>query len=186
GLDGEGRLAWTVDLAPGDLLVPVALRGSPVGSVAEIAPAGMAVAAEIGARLARHPGAALLVDYGHAGPAVGDTLQAVRRHAFAPVLEDPGEADLTAHVDFTALADAAGTAGAAAYGPVGQGALLLALGIRQRADALKRSVAGAGADVIEAAFRRLVGDDQMGRLFKALALASPGAPVPAGFEGQVP
>jgi NADH dehydrogenase [ubiquinone] 1 alpha subcomplex assembly factor 7 len=122
------------------------------------------------------------VDYGYRGPMAGDTLQAVRRHAFAPVLEAPGEADITAHVDFIALADAARAAGASAFGPVDQGELLARLGIHQRAEALKRLASPIQADAIDKALNRLVAPDQMGRLFKGIALTSPGVPAPAGFE----
>ncbi len=130
----------------GAAAVPPLLAAAPVGSVVETCPAGHAIAATIGARLAAHGGAALIVDYGHAGPATGDTLQAVRGHARADPLADPGDSDLTAHVDFTALAVAAAAGGAVrAWGPVGQGDFLRALGIDARAAALKRTAdAGAG------------------------------------------
>lgn len=184
GLDDAGALAWKLDPTAGDALVHPTLRGAPEGSVVEICPAGVAVAAEIGARLAAHPGAALFVDYGYSGPAVGDTVQALRHHAFVPVLETPGEADLTAHVDFTALGEAAARAGAVAYDPVPQGDFLVSLGIEQRAAALKRLATPTQAGDIDAALNRLVGDASMGRLFKVQALASPGLPAPAGFEQQ--
>lgn len=172
----------------GNRLVPDALRdGAAEGAVVEVSPASLAVARVIGERLAAHPGAALLIDYGYGhGPAVGDTLQALRRHAYAPVLEDPGEADLTAHVDFAALAAAARAAGAEAFGTVDQGDWLTALGIRQRAAILSAKATPAQAADIRSALARLVEPEQMGRLFKLLALASPGAfpdgAAPAGFE----
>ena len=167
----------------GRALVPAALRDAPPGSVIEVSPASHAVARTLGARLAAQGGAALVIDYGYAGPAVGDTLQAVRRHAYAPVLEAPGDADLTAHVDFTALAAAARDGGAEAYGPVPQGVLLTRLGIVQRTDVLRRSAAPARAAELDTALERLIGKDQMGTLFKALCLAAPGTGAPAGFEG---
>ncbi len=172
----------------GTRLVPVMLRDrAAVGSVVEVSPVSCAVARLIGARLAAHPGAALFIDYGYGhGPAVGDTLQALRRHAFAPVLDDPGEADITAHVDFAALAAAARSAGAEAFGTVEQGDWLAALGIRQRAAALSAKANAAQAADIRSALARLVDADQMGRLFKLLALTSPGAfpdgGAPAGFH----
>jgi NADH dehydrogenase [ubiquinone] 1 alpha subcomplex assembly factor 7 len=172
----------------GNRLVPDTLRdGAAEGAVVEISPASLAVARVIGERLAAHPGAALLIDYGYGhGPAVGDTLQALRRHAYAPVLADPGEADLTAHVDFAALAAAARAAGAEAFGTVDQGDWLTALGIRQRAAKLSAKATPAQAADIRSALARLVEPEQMGRLFKLLALASPGAfpdgAAPAGFE----
>lgn len=182
GLDTDGALTWVLDPAPGPMLIHPSLQAAPVGSVVELCPAGIGIAGEIGHRLARMPGAGLIVDYGYAGPAAGDTLQALRRHAYAPVLETPGDADLTAHVDFSALADAARAAGAAAWGPVGQGSLLRTLGIDLRAATLKRLAGPAQGQDIDQALDRLTGDDGMGRLFKALALTSPDLPPPAGFE----
>jgi len=167
-------------LAPSDAtaLVPPRLAAATVGSVVEASPASTAIAAEIGARLARHGGAALIVDYGYAGPATGDTLQAIRAHAFADPIADPGEADLTAHVDFGALAAAAGVA---AFGPVGQGRFLRALGIDARASMLKARATGPQAVAIDAAVARLTGDTAMGTLFKVLALSPDRKPI-AGFE----
>ncbi len=171
----------------GNRLVPDSLRDAPDGSVVEVSPASQSVARSIGARLAAHPGAALIIDYGYArGPAVGDTLQALRRHAYAAVLDTPGEADLTAHVDFAALAAAARTAGADVFGTVDQGEWLVRLGIRQRAAALATKASAAQAADIHTALARLIEPEQMGTLFKLLAVASPGlfagAEAPAGFE----
>ncbi|CAO3417310.1 class I SAM-dependent methyltransferase [Azospirillum doebereinerae] len=170
----------------GSRLVPEALRDAPDGSVVEVSPASLGVAHAIGARLAAHPGAALAIDYGYShGPAVGDTLQALRRHAYAPVLDDPGEADLTAHVDFAALAAAARAAGAEAFLPVDQGEWLERLGIRQRAAALSIRATPKQAADIRTALARLIEPEQMGKLFKALAFATPGlfaeGNAPAGF-----
>jgi NADH dehydrogenase [ubiquinone] 1 alpha subcomplex assembly factor 7 len=157
-----------------DALVPPALWNAPAGSICEASPASTAMAAEIGARLIASGGAALITDYGYVGPALGDTLQALRHHQFADPFDTPGEADLTAHVDFAALAAAGG---ARAWGPVGQGAFLGALGIDARAAALKARAADPSA--IDAARTRLT--ETMGTLFKALALTGPGWPQPAGF-----
>ncbi len=161
---------------PLDALVPAALADAPVGAVWESCPAGAAIAAEIGARLVAHGGAALIIDYGYSGPATGDTLQAVRAHDYADPFADPGHADLTAHVDFTALRDAAGVP---AQGPVGQGDFLSALGIAMRAEALKARADTATRAQIDAATARLT--VTMSRLFKVLALTAPGWPSPAGF-----
>jgi NADH dehydrogenase [ubiquinone] 1 alpha subcomplex assembly factor 7 len=155
---------------------------TPVGAILETRPTAIALAQEIGVHLLTAGGAALLLDYGHARSAPGDTLQAVRRHAPHPVLEDPGSADLTAHVDFEALARAAGRAGAVAHGPVTQGAFLTALGIEARAAALLASATPAQATHIETARRRLTAPDAMGTLFKVMALTPPGMPAPAGFD----
>ncbi len=164
--------------ASADVLVPAALWHAAPGSTYETAPAATAIAAEIGARLRAHGGAALIVDYGHSGPVTGDTLQAVRGHRFADPFGDPGEADLTAHVDFTALAHAAGVA---SQGPVGQGAWLEALGIAARAAMLKMRADEARRRAINAAVARLTGEDGMGSLFKVMGLTGPGWPPVAGF-----
>ncbi|HSK41101.1 MAG TPA: SAM-dependent methyltransferase, partial [Arenibaculum sp.] len=188
--DGAG-LRFVLGAGPSPLarLVPPALRNAPDGSVFELCPRAASIAAEIGGRIARHGGAALIIDYGHAAPGLGDTLQAVRGHRYAPVLEAPGEADLTAHVDFAALADAARASGAAAYGPTGQGAFLVRLGIRERAARLLARAAegpnegpdeSLGTD-IASGVRRLIDEAGMGNLFKVLALAAPGQEPPAGL-----
>ena len=159
----------------------VGLASAPAGAVAERAPAREALAAAIARRVATDGGAALIVDYGHARPGLGDTLQAVRRHRPHPVLGDPGEADLTAHVDFPALARAALARGARVFGPVAQGRFLQALGIEARAARLRRRANAGQAAAIDSALRRLTQPDGMGTLFKALALAHPALPSPPGF-----
>lgn len=151
----------------------------PDGRIAERCPAGEAIVAALAARIARQGGALLAIDYGYAGPAIGDTLQAVKAHGYADPFAEPGEADLTAHVDFTALAAAAG-GGVAIRGPAEQGGWLERLGIAARAAALARA-APARADEIAAARLRLTAPEAMGRLFKILALTAPGWPEPAGF-----
>ena len=147
------------------------------GEIAEINEAAATVAAEIGARLNRHGGLALIIDYGHAVTAPGDTLQAMKAHGFVSPLEHVGEADLTAHVDFQALGRAAR---ARVHGPVTQGAFLKALGIEARLDALAQA-RPAQAVALTAGVLRLIEDGQMGTLFKAMALTGPEGPFPAGF-----
>ena len=133
--------------------------------------------AEVARRLAAFGGAALVVDYGHVRSAPGETLQAVRRHRFHSPLEAPGEADLTAHVDFERLAAAARAEGAVVRGPVGQGAFLRTLGIEARAAALRPR----GGAAVDAALQRLTADDGMGSLFKVIAATHPALPAPPGF-----
>jgi len=128
--------------------------------------------------IARQGGAMLAIDYGYEGPAIGDTLQAVRGHRFANPFDAPGEQDLTAHVDFATLAAAAQLEGVTAYGPIGQGALLTALGVDARAAALAK-VSPDRAESIAADRERLT--VAMGDLFKALAVTAPGWPTPAAF-----
>ena len=159
-----------------------ALGAAPAGAIVEQAPARDALAATLAARIATDGGAALIIDYGHAQPGIGDTLQAVKSHRRHGVLEDPGTADLTAHVDFSALAAAARRTGAKAFGPVPQGAFLQALGIDARAARLRQSASAEQAAAVDAALRRLTSADEMGTLFKALAFAHPALGVPSGFE----
>jgi SAM-dependent MidA family methyltransferase len=144
----------------------------------ERSPAAAAIAADLARRLAAQGGAALIVDYGYFGPGKGDTLQAVSRHAFADPFEAPARRDLTAHVDFAALAGAA--EGVSIAGPIEQGAWLEAMGLGLRAAALARAAPERAAE-IAAARARLATPEQMGRLFKVMALSAPGWPEPAGF-----
>ncbi len=179
----EGRLAFALagPHPANRALVPASLRDAPQGSLVEVCPAALNIAAFLGHRLARQPGAALVIDYGPAYPTTGPTLQALRRHRRHEVLDAPGSADLTAHVDFHSLAQSAVAAGCAAQGPVEQGAFLEALGIELRAAQLAESAPGAAA-ALAAARRRLTDPEQMGSLFKVLALTPPGFGPPAGFE----
>ena len=183
----DGALTFALDPAPSDAveaLVPPALRAAPPGSVFEARPAAETLAAGLGARLAAQGGIALFIDYGHAPSACGDTLQALRRHRRHDVLAEPGEADLTAHVDFAAVATAARGAGARAWGPVPQGAFLAALGIAERAAALLARAVPSQLEAIESGCHRLIDRQEMGTLFKALALADPALPAPAGFAEE--
>ena len=157
-----------------------AAAAAPVGAVIEVGEPARALAADLGRRFAVTPGAALFLDYGPAESAAGDSLQALRGGAPADPLAAPGEADLTAHVDFAALIRAA--SGAAAHGPVSQGRFLTSLGLFLRADRLARGRPPAEAASLIAAAQRLALPERMGRLFKAVALCHPALPVPPGFE----
>lgn len=160
----------------------MALAGE-AGAVLERCAAGENVMAFLARRVAADGGAALVIDYGHAHSGFGDTLQAVRRHAFADIFAEPGEADLTAHVDFARLAAIAEQHGARAARPVTQGAFLRALGIDARADALARRANDSQRADIGAALQRLTGAgaDGMGELFKVMAVTHPRLPTPPGF-----
>jgi NADH dehydrogenase [ubiquinone] 1 alpha subcomplex assembly factor 7 len=175
--------AFVFALAPSPIareFVPTALRDAAEGAVIELAPARDGLAATIAERIATERGAALIIDYGFAGPAIGDTLQAMRGHEFASVLADPGHADVTAHVDFTALTTGFVKGGGYVYGPIGQGAFLERLGARERTAALAARAIPAQRQVLESGLIRLTARDQMGSLFKALAVASPDLQ-PPGF-----
>ena len=156
--------------------------GGATAPIAELNEPALAIAHTLGARLTAHPGAALFLDYGPEHSAPGDSLQALRDGQPVDPLADPGSADLTAHVDFAAFAAAARDAGAVTHGPLAQGIFLTRLGLFQRTDKLARTQPPARAMALIDAARRLAEPDRMGRLFKALALCSPGSPPPPGFE----
>ncbi|VAW12610.1 SAM-dependent methyltransferase, MidA [hydrothermal vent metagenome] len=178
----EGGLAMALSpdpVPPG--IVPADFAASPKGSIFEVAPIRERLAGAIAARLVAHGGAGLIIDYGHGSPGLGDTLQAVSAHEYADPLAAPGEADITTHVDFSALVRAATDAGAIALGPIEMGPFLSALGVQTRAAALKSSAPAATAADIDTALHRLTAAEQMGSLFKVLVLTGPGGPVPAPF-----
>jgi SAM-dependent MidA family methyltransferase len=174
GLGPTGSLAFGLMPLGMPRGLPKAHRSAPIDAVWESSPAREAVAAEIGERIATHGGAALIIDYGHKGPGLGDTLQAVKDHGFDPPLAHPGEADITAHVDFTALATAAEAVGAKAKPLLTQGGFLRALGLTARAERLSAGKDETQRAAIAAAAERLSGHDAMGSLFKVLCLAAPG------------
>ena len=157
-----------------------ALTFSANGEIREDSPVREAATAAIAGHFVRHGGVALIIDYGHAKTAPGDTLQAVKAHRFADPLLDPGEQDLTSHVDFEAIAGAAINAGAIVSGPVIQSEWLKRLGVEQRAQSLIASNPDRRHDVGQA-LHRLCGLDEMGELFKVMAIRSADWPEPAGF-----
>lgn len=179
----EGRFVPVLAPVPvaHDLILAPALHRAPPGSIAEICPPATAITGEIASRIAATGGAALIIDYGYVKSAPGDTLQALRRHAFADPFDTPGEADLTTHVDFEALSHAARAAGATPHGPVEQGAFLNVLGIGARAERLMRDATERQKRDIESALVRLTHPREMGSLFKVLAITPPDAGIPAGF-----
>lgn len=176
GVDGEGRIEFVdgPEVPAND--IPAGLRDAEEGSILEDCPTGREIAGEIGARLAARPGLALVIDYGYRELAHGDSLQALRGKRHARPLEAPGEADLTAHLDFSALSATARNAGARSYGPITQGSFLTALGIGLRAERLRAS--GSATGDLSLALERLTGAGSMGTLFKVLALTSPGLTPP--------
>jgi len=151
------------------------------GEIVELCPALPAIVGAVAGRIAARGGLALFVDYG-GWRSRGDTFQAVRAHAPCDPFSAPGTADLTAHVDFEAVAAAARDAGARAWGPEPQGAWLGRLGLVARTEALARALPDAAARQAHlAAFARLTSEAQMGTVFKAMAITRPDAPPPAGF-----
>lgn len=175
-VDDAGKFCFV--LRPGEV------AGAPPaqpGVIFETSPAVTEFAAKVAARLVRDGGAALLFDYGHRTTAAGETLQALKQHKFCGLFDSPGQADLTAHVDFAAVADAARHAGAAVYGAIEQGLWLNRLGIKLRGVQLAQGKSPEVAREIESAIRRLIEPDAMGALFKVIALAAPNLPRPEGF-----
>jgi NADH dehydrogenase [ubiquinone] 1 alpha subcomplex assembly factor 7 len=164
---------------PSDI-VPETLRDAASGSIIETSPTSVATARAIAKRITTQGGAAILIDYGYEGPALGDTLQAVKNHAYANPFENPGDHDLTAHVDFATLSAIAALAGVRVSGPVTQGAWLETLGLGARASALAKANPARTAE-LEGACTRLTHPDAMGTLFKAMAFSSYDWPEPVGF-----
>lgn len=176
GCDPDGALAL-IDLPAAP--PPGLPDDAPPGAIVELRPQAERIVRELAWRLARRGGAMLVVDYGAEG-AIGDTLQAMRGGEPVPVFADPGESDLTAHVDFAALKQAALDAGCAVHGPIPQGTLLAAVGLHERTAALARANP-AHAARLQAAALRLTGAQHMGALFKAVVMTGRGWPDPAGF-----
>jgi SAM-dependent MidA family methyltransferase len=160
--------------------IPDFIRAAPPGTVLETSPASLAYARRLAHCMNMHGGAALIVDYGHDRLCPGETLQAVRMHEYADPWIEPGEADLTAHVDFESLGRAAAEAGLRVQGPVAQGEWLVKLGIDARAEGLAKSAPDRSEEVA-AARNRLVSAEGMGRLFRVMALSARGWPESEGF-----
>ncbi|MGD1036636.1 MAG: SAM-dependent methyltransferase [Roseiarcus sp.] len=179
-LDDSGQLAFGLSSDP----EPDIKVDADEGAALEVNAVGHRFMFELGARLVKQGGAALFVDYGHGATGFGDTLQALRAHRMVDPLVDPGEADITAHVDFAAMARSARATGASVYGPIDQGDFLRALGIDVRARALAERAPAERADEFEQARRRLVGkgEGEMGALFKAMVVANRSVPPPPGFQ----
>lgn len=184
GVDEEsGDLCFVMDggglsLAKGDKTIKE-------GTIIESCQAAKETISIMCDHLNRYGGAALIIDYGYLGDSHQDTLQAVKDHLYHPVLKDPGNADLTAHVDFATLREVAETQGAAAHGPVSQGKFLSRLGIDIRAEKLLSNATPEQAELLVGGIKRLIDPAQMGELFKVLAILSDHSIEPAGFYAQI-
>lgn len=184
GIDANGDFTFTLARDPIPhfaQLLPPEVRAAPIDSIFEWRADRPACC--LGKRIAKG-GAALVVDYGHAVSAVGDTFQAVGRHAYANPLSGPGSVDLTAHVDFQPLLRAAAAMGAQTFGPIDQGQFLRRLGIETRAGMLKSKASQAIGAEIDSALARLIGHGRsgMGTLFKVAALTDPSVGMPPAFD----
>ena len=177
GLDDEDTLCFFAGAGSVDpTLLPPDAAEAPQGAIVEVAPARTALMAAIAGRMAPNGGAGLFLDYGHLQPGVGDTLQALRQHNHEDVLANPGEADLTSHVDFAALAATVRAYGLDAHLST-QGDFLLGMGILERAGRLGADGDQAARDKISGDVERLAGPQAMGELFKVLAVLPRGVPI---------
>ncbi len=177
----DGQRAFGLSPTPiPEAALPTELHGSPAGAIYEVSLAAADTMQRLGTRIAEQRGGLLAIDYGYAATQSGETLQAVRRHAFADPLDSPGEIDLSAHVDFGALGKVASGLGLAVAPLAAQRDFLGRLGIVERASQLAKSNPGQ-IDTIATALRRLTDPDQMGTLFKVFCTTSPGLD-PIGFS----
>ncbi len=174
----DGQLAFGLSDPVNPMMVGMKFQNDPSGTIVEICPLGRAIAGNIGHRLYHFGGAALIIDYG-GWRSKGDTLQALRAHRFEDPLAKPGEADLTAHVDFEGIADNIRTPHS---GLTDQGTLLQRLGIASRSAQLAANFTGPALESHLAAYHRLTDPAEMGSLFKAIAFHSLGTPAPPGFD----
>jgi NADH dehydrogenase [ubiquinone] 1 alpha subcomplex assembly factor 7 len=179
-LESDDRLEFALSPEPVPLVIPARCGVAEPGAVYEMSPAAEAHVEDISRAIAARGGSALFIDYGHAGSGFGDTVQAVAAHRPVDVLAAPGETDISAHVDFAAMAESAKRGGARVWGPRDQGRFLRVLGIDRRADKLAASNPAHGPD-IRAAVARLTEPDAMGTLFKVMAVTPLDAPRPPGF-----
>jgi len=182
GLDADERLHFV--FSPPQLvnpLVPDSLKNAPINEIVEVCPLALQICRRFAEIISKAGGAAIFIDYGHPSTACGDTLQAVADHAFHDPLSDPGNADLTAHVDFGLLAATAKAMGTRVYGPISQGRFLRGLGIRQRAETLSNGASPIQRGEIDMAMDRLTNPDAMGELFKVLVISDPDMDTPPGF-----
>ena len=179
--DRGSRFAAMPGARATDDMIPEHFRVAAVGSIYETCPDASAIMHQLSGRLAKQGGVMLVIDYGYTQPALGSTLQAVQNHQFADPFSDPGQIDLTTHVDFLELAKRARNCGLMVAGPSEQGSWLCGLGIDQRASSLAQANPDRAGD-INSARNRLVQRDAMGSLFKVLATFADGWPQPEGFS----
>jgi SAM-dependent MidA family methyltransferase len=188
-LDPDGKLSFGISAEPlprFEVLLPPLIRAAPVGAVFEWRPDSEIM--KIARRVRDQDGAALIVDYGHVRSDAGETFQAIARHSFTDPLKAPGLADVTAHVDFQALARAAEDLGARVHGPVTQGEFLTRLGIEQRALTLMAKASHEVSEDVSSALKRLIGGGRggMGSMFKVLGISSADLDVLTALSDEKP
>jgi len=157
------------------------LKDAPLNSLVEVCQPAQAITKTLSERIRKYGGAALIIDYGYLDPAVGETLQAVSNHTFSDALQSPGEQDLTAHVNFSSLANCATQAGAKVFGPLTQAQFLYGMGLQERLARLTNATTPAQTRDIKTAATRLTAADQMGELFKVMVIAARNTAPPAPF-----
>ena len=183
--DNPSKLIFSISEAPiseiDQALLPANIPDVKDGDLLEINPGLGQIVETLRKRFAAHPGAALFIDYGPAETELGDTFQALKKHEKVYPLDEPGHADLTARVDFAALREWADKAGLASYGPCPQGQFLSRLGVEVRAVSLSKS-SPKSKEKIARQLHRLTDVNDMGTLFKAMAIQSPDLNAPLGFK----
>ncbi|MBL4801759.1 MAG: SAM-dependent methyltransferase [Emcibacter sp.] len=182
-IDNHERLILQLAPMPSpEQIIPSALHRADEGSIAEICTIGQNICAEIAEHIQQYSGAALFIDYGHIVHGTGDTLQAVKKHKYVDILLEPGDVDLTTHVDFQSLKETALQYGTQVYGPTDQGKFLKSLGIEARAQTLQANSSASQKEAVICALHRLTDNKEMGSLFKVMALSDTGLANIVGFE----
>lgn len=161
--------------------IPAQLVDAALGSLVEVCQPAQEITKTLSERIQKCGGAALIIDYGYLKPAIGETLQAVSDHRFADVLKNPGEQDLTAHVNFSSLADAARQQGAEVFAPLTQAQFLYGMGLKSRLARLTNATTPTQTHDIKTAATRLTAADQMGTLFKVMVIGAQNSTPPAPF-----
>lgn len=183
GLDDHGALTFTHSEQPtlNCRKIPSDFKEAREGDIYEFSEASMHITEQMAAHIKKHGGGALIIDYGYALNKLKDTLQAVKEHRYHDVLDSPGEADITAHVNFPSLQEAAFSKGCKAHIDVTQGELLVDLGIQVRAAMLARGKSAKDREQMMGDVERLISPEHMGILFKCMAITPPNTPAPYGF-----
>jgi NADH dehydrogenase [ubiquinone] 1 alpha subcomplex assembly factor 7 len=186
GIDASEELKFMLSPAetPACALIPQNIRNSDENSVFEICPSAISTIRNISQHLKENGGAALFIDYGYFENPLVNSFQAVKEHEYHDVLKDPGQADLTAHVDFSTLKNSATESGITTHKIIGQGQFLQAMGIDIRASMILKNATFEQKKDIISATERLTDNKQMGELFKCLAITHPELPAPPGFESE--
>ena len=185
-IDDSHMLSYTTRPAEPEIVqfLPEYSEKAEPGAVYEISPERLNWLLFFAQKIKGTTGIALFIDYGYYGKGAGDTFQAVKNHAYANPLDGPGTSDLTAHVDFAHISDVADQSYLSSYGPVTQKDFLARLGIELRAQTLKKDKDKQTQDKIDLDVHRLTHSDEMGTLFKVMAMANQAFPKPVGFDGS--